>query len=323
MAQATPVGPPSAPRNFKVVPGVESAIINWTAPAYSGPGTVAYHLFRNGMEVWSGLGTSLVDTGLSNGRTYAYQVTASNSIGWGVNSTSLSVTPRGPPSAPLSLMMTVTAGWNEIELIWHAPQNDGGAPITNYTIYRGTKAEELAFLVQVGNVSGYNDTAVSIGPTYYYKVNAINPFGEGANSSVKSAVIPADYPDPPENFRATVDDGKVKLTWEKPLHDHGSPIIGYKVYRRDGAYTGDPNSSALLLAEVGPDTFTYNDTNASAGAMYNYCVKATNAVGDGLGTVHIDVTIPENMTTLWLIGGAIGVAVIVAIAAALWMRRKK
>jgi len=89
------------------------------------------------------------------------------------------------PSAPRSLQ--ATSGDAQVALTWEAPSSDGGSPITNYRIYRGTTSGTLAFLAEVGTVLAYTDTAATNGQTYYYQVSAFNGAGEGPQSNEVSA----------------------------------------------------------------------------------------------------------------------------------------
>ncbi len=87
--------------------------------------------------------------------------------------------------------------------------------------------------------------------------------------------------DPPEPsvpaaplVSGTVDaGGVVQLTWQEP-DNGGSPISGYKIYRRTTA------SGETLLASVG-NVLKYVDTTTKRGTTYFYRVTAVNAVGEG------------------------------------------
>ena len=57
--------------------------------------------------------------------------------------------------------------------------SDGGSPITNIAIYRGTVSGNETLLTIVGIIGYYNDTQVVNGTTYYYEITAINLVGEG------------------------------------------------------------------------------------------------------------------------------------------------
>ena len=85
------------------------------------------------------------------------------------------------PGAPTNLR-TIT-GESFINLSWDAPESDGGFEIVNYMIYRGTTPDGEGFFAQIGDVSFYNDTNVTTGLTYFYKVRAKNSIGQGPLSN--------------------------------------------------------------------------------------------------------------------------------------------
>lgn len=66
----------------------------------------------------------------------------------------------------------------------------------------------------------------------------------------------------------------IHLSWQEP-DNGGSPITGYKVYRRP-----DGTAQKTLLANVGTST-TFDDLSAVPGVKYFYSVSAVNAVGEG------------------------------------------
>ena len=112
------------------------------------------------------------DKDVTNGRTYYYKVSAVNANGEGPLSNEAFATPPTVPSAPLNL--TVEAGVDYIDLTWEVPSSDGGSPITNYRIYKGTSSGSEVFYVEIGNLTTCKDTSVTPGTTYYYRVSAVN-----------------------------------------------------------------------------------------------------------------------------------------------------
>jgi titin len=87
---------------------------------------------------------SYSDPELTNGQIYYYMVSAVNPIGIGPFSNETSSTPMALPSAPENL--TASARNAEVALAWNAPTNDGGSPITNYSLYRGTTSGSESLL---------------------------------------------------------------------------------------------------------------------------------------------------------------------------------
>ena len=106
-----------------------------------------------------------------------------------VASTGVSPVPPGAPS-----LNPPTAGNASVGLSWTAPSSNGGATITNYSVYRATTSGTETFLANTGALT-YTDTAVSNGTTYFYKVAAVNSAGTGALSNEVSARPSAPTPD--------------------------------------------------------------------------------------------------------------------------------
>jgi hypothetical protein len=104
---------PSAPQSVHAVAGNARATISWSAPSSDGGAAITSYQASStpGAKVCTSATTSCVVTGLTNGVTYTFRVTATNSAGTSVASApSNSVTPRYPactafwslPSQPVS-----------------------------------------------------------------------------------------------------------------------------------------------------------------------------------------------------------------------------
>ena len=129
---------PGAPASLTATPGDEEVALVWSAPADDGgsPVTGYEYRFAAGTTVprdtpWQSAGLDLewTVTGLTNGQQYAFEVRASNRVGEGEARGALA-TPVGAPGALASL--TATAGDEEVALVWSAPADDGGSPVTGY-----------------------------------------------------------------------------------------------------------------------------------------------------------------------------------------------
>jgi len=133
--------------------------------------------------------TSFVDTGLTNGTTYLYRVTAVNAVGEGAYSNQASVTPQPPPSVPLGLTASPVDQAKGVTLSWAAPASPGGQ-VTGYKIYRSKTSGTEIFYLSVADVTTYKDTNVKRGTTYYYKVTAVSAGGESPLSNESFATAP-------------------------------------------------------------------------------------------------------------------------------------
>jgi subtilase family serine protease len=97
---------PSAPQNLAAVAGNNQVSLTWSTPTSNGGSTITgYNVYRNGTQIATNIAsTSYTDTGLTNGDTQTYYITAVNAIGESSQSNSMSSTPVTTPA----LQVTVT-----------------------------------------------------------------------------------------------------------------------------------------------------------------------------------------------------------------------
>lgn len=181
---------PSAPTGVAAVPADAQNSISWN----SSFGATSYNLYwstttgvtkLNGTKI-TGATNPYVHTGLTNGTTYYYVVTAVNASGESVDSAQVSALPAPtalPPAAPSGV--TATAGNTQATVSW-SPVS--GA--TSYNVYWSTTTgvTKLNGTKIVGAASPYVHTALANGITYYYVVTALSAAGESADSAQASAI---------------------------------------------------------------------------------------------------------------------------------------
>lgn len=98
---SAPPAPPAAPTGLRATAGNAQVVLTWTGST----GATSYSVYRgttSGGEtlLQSGLtATSYTDTGLTNGKTYFYQVAAANGGGASAKSSEVSATPQTPATA--------------------------------------------------------------------------------------------------------------------------------------------------------------------------------------------------------------------------------
>ena len=94
-ASATPLAPPGTPTGLSAVPGDAQVSLSWDSAA----GAAAYNLKRSTTNggpyaiITSPTGTNYTDTGLINGTTYFYVVSATNALFESSDSSQVSATP--------------------------------------------------------------------------------------------------------------------------------------------------------------------------------------------------------------------------------------
>jgi fibronectin type 3 domain-containing protein len=289
-ASATPVlvqaTVPSAPQSLVATSGNDSAGLSWSAPASTGGSPITgYDVYRGtspGGESATPLATNVsatnyTDTSALNGTTYYYTVAAINAVGVSPQSNEASATPQASvPSAPTGLV--ASGGNGSVVLSWAVPASDGNSPITGYDVYRGTSpgGESATPLATNVATTGFTDTTVVNGTTYYYQVAAVNGVGVSPRSGEASATPsqPATVPSAPQGLTAAGGNGTVSLSWSAPANNGGAAVNGYDVYR--GTSAGAESGTPVATNVTGT---TFIDTGLLNGTTYYYTVTALNAVG--------------------------------------------
>jgi autotransporter-associated beta strand protein len=262
-AATSPVGPPPVPANLQVSATISQVSLTWTA-SY---GAASYNVYRS---VTSGSGYALtgssasasyVDSSVTNGITYFYEVSA---VGAGTNgesapSTEASAMPQGLPAAPTGL--TATGSNGSVILTWTASPS-----ATSYNVMSTTTSGSNYTVVATTGSTSYVDTGLTNGAPVYYVVSAQNAMGEGSDSPEVSATPIA----PPAAPTLTITSGNalVGIQWSS-----SSGANSYTL-KRSGT-SGGPYS----VLTTGTAT-SYQDTSVTNGASYYYVVTASNAGGD-------------------------------------------
>jgi len=170
------------------------------------------------LEAWHNDGTTWTRLGTTSDSTYA----GPGYVGIGLRGLTGRLDDFGarggsatPPGAPTGL--SAIAGDASASLSWTAPTFDGGSALTGYRVYRGTTAGNESFLQSVGTTTSFQDTGLTNGQTYSYKVSAVNSVGEGPLSTGAQAT--PNGLDPPTTPLVSLDD--FNRPNENPLTDSG------------------------------------------------------------------------------------------------------
>jgi fibronectin type 3 domain-containing protein len=182
-ASATPqLAAPLPPTGVTASPGNAQVTVSWSATS----GATSYNVKRATTSggpyttVASPTSTSYTDTGLTNGTTYYYIVTAVNSAGESANSSEVSATPQVPTTAtPTGLTANATKP-GSINLRWSQSTTPG---VTQNRIYRRTGTGTYAAITTVAATTSYVDRGLLSRTTYCYVVTALSANGESAPSN--------------------------------------------------------------------------------------------------------------------------------------------
>jgi hypothetical protein len=194
----SPTGPPGQVTGVKASAGSGSATVSWSAPSgVVAQYTITPYIGSAAQKATTLTGsppqTSVTISSLTPGTAYTFTVQASNTSGSGpVSAASNSVTPTSPtaPSAPTAVSAVPAS--SEAQVSWSAPSEEGGSPITGYTItpYIGSAAQTPASAA--ASATSTVVKGLTNGTSYTFKVSATNSIGAGVASAASPAVVPQD-----------------------------------------------------------------------------------------------------------------------------------
>lgn len=179
---------PNPPSGLSATAANATVSLSWTGSG----GATSYNVKRSTVSggpyttVGSPTGTTFTDSGLTNGTTYFYVVTAVNSVGESGNSNQASATPQAAqvPAAPSNLIITALLS-REIDLAWHDNSNNE----TGFHVEISTNGSSFTDLGAVGaNVTSVRITGTIRGVRYWFRVRAYNASGYSGYSNVVNAV---------------------------------------------------------------------------------------------------------------------------------------
>jgi fibronectin type 3 domain-containing protein len=319
----TPKGPeqlPSgAPLNLSATTqaGNESILVEWDAPSNpSDPNNViaSYVLCRstdpnfgegNVEQIPLENQNSYVDTNVSEGERWYYEVKAVNQFGLQSEPSNrdddIIPLPTDPPITT-NLQSDLNSNDNPV-LTWDSNAKDVlGDEFKCYRMYRSTTGEGGSFSLYRDNLTGTSltDTNVGRGEDYCYYVTSVSTKGgdtliESEPSEIICQGIPLSDPlDAPSNLVATGGNGKVDLSWDE--------VIGAKGYELCRSTDGT-NFSVLWRTPANqvPLDLEYTDTDVINGTKYYYEVKSIDSFGqrsDPSNVADATIVIPSlNLAT--------------------------
>ena len=295
----TPAGVPAAPTALTTSPAAGQVGLAWTAPASNGAaitdyvvqyrqsGTSSWTVFADGVSA----ATSATVTGLSNGTSYDFIVSAVNSAGQGPASSVASAMPVSVPGAPTNV--TATAGDGYASVSFTPPASNGGSPITSYTVTANPGGATTSGSSSPLTVSGLAD-----GTSYSFTVTATNALGTSAPSTASNSVTPTasvSAPSAPSNVSAVAGNASAVVSFSLPASNGGDPNLSYSVTSSPGNVLAVGSSSPITI------------TGLTNGTSYTFTVTASNSAGMGPSSSASNsvtpITVPGAPTNVTAIAG--------------------
>ena len=186
---------PEEPTAAKATAADGSALVSWTAPADDGGLSLTYTVLSNPEgKSCTTTATSCVVTGLTNGTSYTFRVSAKNAAGTSQGSIpSAAVTPSAAtsvataigtvPSAPTDVK--VVPGWKRATISWSWPINDGGQRVVSFTVTASPGGQTcMTFGAQACTITGLARKKL-----HSFTVVATNALGNSAAATTEKYTL--------------------------------------------------------------------------------------------------------------------------------------
>ena len=173
---------PGAPTDVTATAADSSATVYFSAPASDGGSPITSYTVTSSPGAISASGTSspITVSGLANGTTFTFTVTAANAVGTSAPSLpSNAATPGTSLAAPAQFTATATSS-SSVSLTWAA-----AAFAANYEVLRSSMGGSFTVIASPSSCS-YIDTAVAPSTTYLYVVRSV------ASGGARSSNTPID-----------------------------------------------------------------------------------------------------------------------------------
>lgn len=181
--------------------------------------------------------------------------------------------PPGPPTAAAA-----TPGDGQAAVTWKAPADNGGEPVSTYTVTSTPGAQSCTTSTLGCTVAGLTN-----GTSYTFTVTAANSAGPGPASAPSAPVTPRTVPGAPTGVTGTAGDARVVVAWRAPASNGGDAISLYVATASPGGATC--RTRTALSCTV---------TGLTNGQAYTFTVTAANAAGTGSASAASDPVTPKS-----------------------------
>ncbi|MDJ0339903.1 peroxidase family protein [Cryobacterium sp. PH31-O1] len=296
---------PGTPTAVNAVAGNGQATVDWIASLTGIPTSFSVKVLDSAgaqvgaLRTAAGTAFNLVVTGLTNGSSYTFQVSATNAEGTSAfSASSNAVTPSAPVVQVVAGAPTIgtpVAGNAQVTVNWTAPAPVANqAPITGYRVRTFVGASTTA--TRTSNVASQSSVTITVltnGTGYTFDVAAINAVGTGP-ASARSVVVTPTAPvvqvvaGAPVIGTPVAGNASATVNWAAPAPvANQAPITGYRVRTFIGAgatATGTTTVANVTSAVIG---------SLTNGTGYTFDVAAINAVGTGAASARSAVVTPR------------------------------
>ena len=259
LAVEAPATVPCAPGNVAATVANKTSVVTWEeVPAANGSAITAYTATATpgGKSCTVLSGTTCTITGLVNNTAYTIAVAATNGVGVGASSNTVTITPVGPPGAVTSLVAATQK--NALAMSWVQAEGDGAGITYTATATPGggtcTSTETaMTSCTITGLVNGTNYTVSVVGT---------NTYGTGIATAATGLADGA--PDVPASSMSVVGSKSVTIAWPAITTSIG---VTYVVTSSPGNLTCSSTETSCVV------------TGLKNGVNYTFTITTKTATG--------------------------------------------
>ncbi|MBQ1783816.1 MAG: fibronectin type III domain-containing protein [Gammaproteobacteria bacterium] len=266
---------PGAPTIGTATAGDTQATISFSAPASTGGATISGYTVTAspGGLTATGSASPLTVSGLTNGTSYTFSVTATNSAGTGTASaSSAAVVPKGA--------QTITFTNPSSQLMGSTPTLTASASSGLTPVFSSATSSVCTV------TSGGELTPVAVGSCTINVDQAGNASYLAAPTISQTFAIAASLPGAPTAVVATAADASASVAFNAPADTGGAAISGYRVTAAPGGLTATGSASPLTV------------TGLTNGTSYTFTVAANNGAGIGAESTPSAPVVPMGEQTI-------------------------
>uniref|UniRef100_A0A3B3V1K5 Titin n=1 Tax=Poecilia latipinna TaxID=48699 RepID=A0A3B3V1K5_9TELE len=210
--------------------------------------------------------SKIVIKGASREHVGKYEITLANTAG--TVTASIGVVVLDKPGPPKGIKVDAVTS-DSITLSWSPPEYDGGCSISNYIVEkRDTNTQEWQIVASNVARTSFKAGRLTHGAEYQFRIYAVNRITAQYNFK---------QPGPPSTpIVKLATKSYMLVTWNEPVSDGGSPVLGYHLERKE--------RSSILWTKMNrgmiKDT-EYKVTGIEEGMLYEYRAYAENIAGIG------------------------------------------
>ena len=175
------------------------------------------------------LTTPVEVTGLVGATKHQVRMRAANRAGEGAWATAATGTTGAAVLPGVPTGFTVNDGNTSLVVGWAAPADDGGAPLSSYTVTYTPSGGSASTKTVTAPATGTVITGLVNATEYTVTVAAVNSVGTGTATASLTGTPSKQPPGPPTSVTLTPGNASLTVSWQPPTDNGGDAVTGYGV----------------------------------------------------------------------------------------------